>query len=133
MVERLRCAATAAIFILCFLLPAAAAGENLSERWYTERWCALEGGRAWVRMADGGRCDCLTPRYAVEVARAGEWADAIGWSLRSAMQTGKKAGIVLIQESAEDAVHRGRLDAVIERYRLPIKVWGTSRGARPAD
>jgi len=107
----------------------AEAADLSSEKWYTERWCALSGGEMWVTMADGGRCDCLTPSHAVEVANAAKWADAIGWSLRSSLQTGRRAGIVLIQLSAADAVHRGRLEAVIERFGLPITVWSTSRGA----
>ncbi len=82
----------------------------------------------WVRMSDGGRCDCLTPTHAVEVAFASRLADAVGWSLRPAVGTGKKPGIVLIEEGAPDAVHRRRLDAVIEEFDLPIKVWSTSRG-----
>jgi hypothetical protein len=119
----------AAAVLLLMLTPLSAAGSDLlSEKWYTDRWCALAGGTPWVRMADGGRCDCLTPTHAVEVAPAVEWADAVGWSLRSAMQTGRRAGIVLIEENAADAVHRQRLDALIDRFDLPIRVWSTSRG-----
>jgi hypothetical protein len=127
-------------FLLCFgfalllALPffgsrTAAEDKTPSEKWYTERWCALAGGTMWVRMSDGGRCDCLTPTHAVEVAFAHQWADAVGWSLRSAAGTGQKPGIVLIEEGAADAVHRHRLDRVIDRFGLPIKVWSTSRGA----
>ena len=107
----------------------AEAADLSSEKWYTERWCALAGGEMWVKMADGGRCDCLTPTHAVEVAFASQWADAVGWSLRSAVGTGKKPGIVLIEEGAADAVHRLRLNEVIDRFGLPITVWSTSRGA----
>ncbi|MCF8077864.1 MAG: hypothetical protein K9K88_01155 [Desulfobacterales bacterium] len=106
----------------------AEAADLSSEEWYTERWCALAGGTMWVRMSDGGRCDCLTPTHAVEVAFASQWADAVGWSLRSAVGTGKKPGIVLIEEGAADAVHRLRLNEVIDRFGLPITVWSTSRG-----
>jgi hypothetical protein len=120
----------AAAILLLMLSPLSASGSDFpSEKWYTDRWCALEGGTPWVRMADGGRCDCLTPTHAVEIAPAVEWADAVGWSLRSALQTGRRAGIVLIEEGAADAVHRQRLDALIERFDLPIRVWSTSRGA----
>jgi hypothetical protein len=120
----------AATLLFSILMPLSAAAEAHlpSERWYTERWCALQGGEMWVRMVDGGRCDCVTPTHAVEVAVAAEWADAIGWALRSALNTGKRAGIALIEEGAADAVYRRRLDAVIDRFGLPISVWSTSRG-----
>ncbi len=129
MVRILTALICAALLLSLLPQPAAAGGSPGSERWYTERWCALSGGTMWVRMADGGRCDCLTPTHAVEVSPAAKWADAIGWSLRSALQTGKRAGIVLIEESPADAVHRKRLEAVIDRFHLPISVFSTSRGA----
>lgn len=120
--------ALAATLLVLLSAPLWAEDEPLSEKWYTERWCALYGGQIGFRMADGGRCDCLTPSHAVEVAPAREWADAIGWSLRAGYQTGRRPGIVLIQEGAADSVHRQRLEAVIDRYSLPITVWTTSRG-----
>jgi hypothetical protein len=132
---RVRNRLLAAAFLFSILMPLSAAAEAdlPSERWYTERWCALQGGEMWVRMTDGGRCDCVTPTHAVEVSVAAEWADAIGWALRSAFNTGKRAGIVLIEEGAADAVYRRRLEAVIDRYDLPIRVWSTSRGAAGRD
>jgi hypothetical protein len=132
---RVRTPLLAAAFLIWVLMPlSAGAGADLpSERWYTERWCALQGGEMWVRMTDGGRCDCVTPTHAVEVSKADEWADAIGWALRSALNTGRRAGIVLIEEGAADSVYRDRLDAVIDRYDLPIRVWSTSRGAAARD
>jgi hypothetical protein len=125
--------AMAAALIVLLSAPLRAGDEPPSEKWYTERWCALSGGQVWFRMADGGRCDCLTPSHAVEVAPAREWADAIGWSLRSGYQTGRRPGIVLIQEGAADSVHKRRLEAVIDRYSLPITVWTTSRGVPAVD
>ena len=47
-------------------------------------------------MPDGTRCDILTDTHAIEVDFADKWAEAIGQSLNYAMQTGKKAGIVLV-------------------------------------
>ena len=50
-----------------------------------------------MTMPDGTRCDILTDTHAIEVDFADKWAEAIGQSLNYAMQTGKKAGIVLVQ------------------------------------
>lgn len=126
----LSCLGVVLFLVLAFFCSQTVAeDETPSEKWYTQRWCALAGGTMWVRMGDGGRCDCLTPTHAVEVAFASRWADAVGWSLRSAVGTDKKPGIVLIEEGAADAVHRHRLEKVIDRFGLPITVWRTSRGA----
>ena len=63
-------------------------------------------------MPDGTRCDILTDTHAIEVDFADKWAEAIGESLNYAIQTGKKADIVLVEtekvcedqfESLEDA------------------------------
>ena len=103
---RVRSPLLAAALIFSILAPLSVAAETdlPSERWYTERWCALQGGEIWVRMTDGGRCDCVTPTHAVEVSVAAEWADAIGWALRSAFNTGKQAGITLIDDQDSDAL-----------------------------
>ena len=47
-------------------------------------------------MPDGTRCDILIDTHAIEVDFADKWAEAVGQSLNYAIQTGKKAGIVLV-------------------------------------
>ena len=56
-------------------------------------------------MPDGTRCDILTDTHAIEVDFADKWAEAIGQSLKYAMQTGKKAGIVLKLKDRGDEKH----------------------------
>ncbi len=48
-----------------------------------------------MTIPDGTRCDILADTHAFEVDFADKWAESVGQSLNHAMQTGKKAGIVL--------------------------------------
>ena len=70
--------------------------EAYSESFYQKQYAKKLGGRTEVTMPDGTRCDILTDTHAIEVDFADKWAEAIGQSLNYAMQTGKKAGIVLV-------------------------------------
>ena len=69
------------------------------------------------------RCDCLTSSHAVEFDFGKKWTEAIGHCLYYSMQTGKRAGIVLILENQKDYKHLIRLNLVIEYYGLPIDTW----------
>ena len=62
-----------------------------------------------MTMPDGTRCDILTDTHAIEVDFADKWAEAIGQSLNYAMQTGKKAGILLVIKDRGDEKHLERL------------------------
>lgn len=113
-----------AILGLCVLALAvqAAAGQKRSERWYQERWC--EGkGQMEVVMPDGTRCDCLTDSHAIEFDFGKKWSEAMGQSLNYAMQTNKRAGIVMIIESPKDRKYWIRLNSIIQHYGLPIDTW----------
>lgn len=95
------------------------------EKWYQARWCAEAGGQTEVRLPDGCRADCITDTHAIEFDFANKWHEAIGQALYYAIQTGKRAGIVLIIEHPKDRKHWIRLNTVIEHYRLPIDTWIT--------
>ena len=79
------------------------------ESFYQEQFAKKLEGRTEVTMADGTRCDILTDTQAIEVDFADKWAEAIGQSLNYAMQTGKKAGIVLVLKDSVDEKHVERL------------------------
>lgn len=111
-------------FLLFAALPAAfAASHKHPEKWYQERWCAEKGGRAEVVLADRTRCDCLTDTHAVEVDFGPKWAEAIGQSLYYSIQTGKRAGVVLILEKPTDRKYFIRLNSVIQHFGLPVDTW----------
>jgi hypothetical protein len=47
-------------------------------------------------LPDGTRCDCLTDVHAIEFDFGNNWAEAVGQSAYYALQTNRKAGIVLV-------------------------------------
>jgi hypothetical protein len=116
-----------ALLLVCVSFARAA---NLHpERWYQEKWCAGRG-ELEVVMADGSRCDCLTPGHAVEFDFAKKWAEALGQSLNYARQTGRTGGIVFIGSpiyyldrhgTERDQVLRAVKTA--DYYRLPLAIW----------
>lgn len=110
--------------ILIVLLPSLAdAKRDHPERWYQQQWCEQQGGQTEVVLPDRTRCDCLTSTYAVEFDFGNKWAEAIGQALHYAIQTGKKAGIVLILEKEKDRKYWIRLNTIIQHYDLPIDTW----------
>lgn len=48
------------------------------EKWYQEKWCAEQNGKAEVVLPDRTRCDCLTDKNAIEFDFGKKWAEAIG-------------------------------------------------------
>ena len=53
------------------------------------------------------------------------WAETVGQSAYYSIQTGKKAGIVLILESMKDRKYWIRLNTTIQHFNLPIDTWST--------
>ena len=115
------------ILIVCaviLLIPALAhAGRSHPKRWYQERWCAKYFGEDRVTVSDV--YDCLSPDHVIEFDYADRWYESIGEALHYAMQTGKRAGIVLIMEKEKDVKYWIKLNETIRHYHLPIDVWST--------
>ena len=82
-----------------------------------------------VLLPDGSRCDCLTETHAIEFDFGGNWVEAIGQSAYYALQTGKKAGIVLILETIKDRKYWIRLNTTIRHFSMPIDTWNVGNTA----
>jgi hypothetical protein len=104
-----------------------AAKREYPERYYQQIWCNEHNGQVEVVLADGTRCDCLTTTHAIEFDFGYKWAEAIGQSLNYSLQTGKRAGIVLIMGD-NDRRYYNRLCRVVEYFNLPIDVWRVTSG-----
>ena len=74
-----------------------------------------------MTMPDGTRCDILTDTHAIEVDFADKWAEAISSIRNYAMQTGKKAGIVLVLKDRGNEQHLERLKKMARNYSMDIK------------
>lgn len=116
---------TAIILLALLLAPALAhADRQHPKRWYQDRWCAKYFGEAEATVSDV--YDCLSEKYVIEFDYADRWYESIGEALHYAMQTGKRAGIVLIMEKEKDVRYWVKLNETIRHYRLPIDTWSTA-------
>jgi hypothetical protein len=113
------------ILICCIvLLSTPALAKRLHpEKWYQTQWCQDHGGQVEVVLPDRTRCDCLTDTHAIEFDFGNKWAESIGQALYYSIQTGRKAGIVLILEKKSDYKYWIRLNTIIDHYGLPIDTW----------
>jgi len=104
--------------LLIFTLPLSLLG---AERDYQEKWCAEMGGKTEVSV-EGGRVDCLTEIYAIEVDHAKKWKQAIAQARWYGLQTGKRPGILLIVGPGDQ-----RYVDYIEEYKagydIYLRVW----------
>lgn len=105
------------------LFSLAFAGNTRPEKHYQTQWCAEHGGQAEVVLADQTRADCITATHAIEFDFGKKWAEAIGQSLYYSIQTGKRAGIVMILEKPKDRKYWIRLNSTIQHFGLPIDTW----------
>ncbi len=120
-------------FLAVMIFPTAACGAHLyPESHYVRQWCGEHGGEVEVILPDKTRCDCVTATHAVEIDFAAKWYEAVGQSLYYGLQTGKKAGIVLIIETESDRKYWLRLNSTILHYDLPIDTWLTGEEEAPA-
>lgn len=73
-----------------------------NERTWQQLYCA--GMQLEVPIDYGGRADCLSPEFAIEVEWSKKWEEGIGQSLYYAARTGRKPGIILLCEESEGHV-----------------------------
>jgi hypothetical protein len=111
------------LILLTFWSSSVLAEHKRLEKEYQQDWCAEARGQAEIRLADGTRADCITRTHAIEFDFGRKWAESIGQALYYSMQTGKRAGVVLILERIEDRKFWIRLNSIIEFQKLPIDTW----------
>ena len=116
------CAVTMIYFF--FAGASASAGSHLHlEKGYQTFWCDRHAGLSEVVLPDRTRCDCITKTHAIEFDFGSKWAESIGQALYYSMQTGKRAGVVLILENKGDYKYWIRLNSVVQRYDLSVDTW----------
>lgn len=110
------------LLALCAVSTSSYATHVHHEAWYQEQWCAGRGETEHV-LPDRTRVDCLTPTHAIEFDWGKKWNEAIGQSLWYALNTNRRAGIVLIMHESSDYKYWIRLNTSIEHFKLPIDAW----------
>ena len=98
-----------------------------SENDVNKAWCLSMGGNDQFRTKDGTYVDCLTDDLAVEAEYDYNWKESIGQSLHYAEATNRSAAILLIKRSKSSVNYLEQLNAVIDKYDLPIKVFVTNQ------
>lgn len=111
--------------ILLLAFPVLAAHVH-KEKFYQEKWCGEHNGQIEVVLADQTRADCITSTHAIEFDFGKKWAESLGQALYYSLQTGKRAGIVLILETPKDRKYFIRLNSTIQHFNLPIDTWEMS-------
>ena len=109
--------------IVLFFATTAQAKRAHPEKFYQTQWCQAHYGETEVVLPDKTRCDCLTRDNAVEFDFGNKWAESIGQALYYSIQTGKRAGVVLILEKPSDYKYSIRLNTIVDHYGLPIDTW----------
>ena len=115
--------------LVAIMLPSAVHAGSSNELYplpfetYEKKWCRDHSGASQVKMPDGTIAGCITSTHAVAFEFARNWKDAVGHALYISLETGKKAGIVLIIENEKDLAYVKLLDATIAKFKLSIDVW----------
>ena len=97
-----------------------------SEKSINESWCSEMGGITEHRTSYGTYADCLTEDLAIEVEYDYNWKESIGQALHYAEATNSTAAILLIKRKKSRVNYLEQLNAVINKYDLPIKVFVTN-------
>lgn len=99
---------------------------DASESSINKLWCLDQGGKTEYRTIYSTYVDCITADLAIEVEYDYNWKESIGQSLHYAEATGRQAGILLIKRKKSRVNYLDQLNAVINKYNLPIKVFVTN-------
>jgi hypothetical protein len=97
------------------------------EKYYQRIYCV--GMELEHILPSGGRVDCLSADYAIEVDYADKWAEAVGQSLYYAAATHRRPGIILLCPSSEthaEGLCRSyvyRLFDALSEVHTPVAVW----------
>ncbi len=113
--------------LLISLLLLASLSATAAEVDYQKAWCPNEPGttlRDPLTSKVIGYVDCLTNTHAWEFdfAKSMKQYEAIGQSLKYAMYTGRRAGIVFIAPGGKPNRYTIDAQSIINHYNLPIDV-----------
>ena len=104
--------------IIVLLLLLSQCGYAQSEHDYMQIIHSQLGGQLEYTTTDGCRADLVTSTHAYEADFASKWKESIGQALWYAIQTNKKAGIILIMRGKKDYNYVQKLQSTIDHNRL---------------
>lgn len=121
------------LLIALLLIITTTASPAATEREIQQRICA--GLELEHTVPDGGRVDCLSATYAIEIDWSPKWAEALGQSLYYAVETDKLPAVILICREKISVCfgHLRRILHTVTRWRLPVKVLMLNLHEIPAE
>ena len=109
------------IFIVLLIFTSLLSAKHLhKEKIYQEIFCDKVKGKMEYRLPDRTRVDCQTSTYSFEVDFGRKGFEGIGQALYYSMITGKKAGLLLIQENKSDNRYIGRLKKLCKKHDVTL-------------
>lgn len=111
---------------LALTATSAFAAKAQKEDFYTNIWCAANGGQEEVRTAMGTRADCVLDNYAVEVDFDTKWAEGLGQALHYGVEFDRPAAVLLIiqnHDGKDRSAYIERLQATINGAGLNVTVF----------
>jgi len=98
-----------------------------SEDYHLNKWCKARSDFITTeRRVKAGYVDCLLTDYAIEFGFAHKWKEDIAQARWYALQTGKKAGMVMILKKPTDTKYFEYVMEYLQFYNgdsQPIKIW----------
>ena len=112
------------IFLTLLILCSSLSAERLNHESYYQKIAAeILDGQTEITMGDNTRCDIVTETHAIELDWKSKWSESIGQSLNYALQSNKRAGIILIIDDVNDTKEAIRVNSIIRHYELPLTLW----------
>jgi len=110
------------ILVVLFISTNAIADRVHPEKYYQNIYASNLDGQMEVVFSDRSRCDIVTSTHAIEVDYASKYKEAITQSLHYSNMSGKRAGIILIDEKGLDSHYIDSAKKDIKVNHLPIDV-----------
>ncbi len=116
------------ILILILIPGISEAAKKRSINFYKNKWCIQHVGKPDVTYHNSMTIDCVTNDYVFIFDYSYRWRKAIGKALYFSIETGKRAGIVLIIERARERFYFRQLKNLIRYFSLPIDIFQVGSG-----
>jgi len=102
------------------------AGKAQKEDFYSNIWCAQQGGIEEVKTSMGTRADCVLDNYAVEVDFDTKWAEGLGQALHYSVEFDRPAAVLLILKNhngKDRSRYINRLQSTIDGLGLDVTIF----------
>lgn len=113
------------ICVLCISVVVSIVAASEHEAYYRDDWCKSRPDFVRTELkVKGGYVDCVLTDYAIEFGFAHKWKEDIAQARWYSLQTGKKAGLVMIYKKPENKIYLEYAREYLRRYcSSDLKIW----------